>query len=214
MITGSHYSMNHQGYKVLSEPVTTEFEQKRSRFLAFLFPVQSRDAAMQQLRQLSSRYPDARHHCWAYLLGDPHQTRTQALNDDGEPSGTAGKPMLHVLTQRGCGDTLAVVVRYFGGIKLGTGGLVRAYSTAVSKAVDQATFCEPRPLITVEVTVAFALESQIRRLIEEYDGDIGDVQYANQVIIMCRLESSRHSQFAIDIQQLTWGQATLKTSTE
>ncbi|WP_428240072.1 YigZ family protein [Gynuella sp.] len=198
-------------YRVLSSAVSIEFEEKKSRFLGFLYPAQTREIAFSHLDTLKQTYPDARHHCWAYLFGDPNQPKTQAFNDDGEPSGTAGKPILHVLTQRGCGDTMAIVVRYFGGIKLGAGGLVRAYSSAVSQAIDQADFTERRPLIQLQLTLPFALESIVRRLIDDYDGNIQELEYSHEVTLRMQLESNRQQSFSTDIQQLSSGSVIVKT---
>ncbi|AJQ93619.1 YigZ family protein [Gynuella sunshinyii] len=197
-------------YKVLSSAVSIEFEEKKSRFLGFLYPAQTRETAFSHLNALKHTYPDACHYCWAYLFGDPNQPKTQAFNDDGEPSGTAGKPILHVLTQRGCGDTMAIVVRYFGGIKLGAGGLVRAYSSAVSQAVDLADFTERRPLIQLQLTLPFALESIIRRLIDDYDGCIHELEYSHEVTLRMHLEGNRQQSFNADLQQLSSGSIVVK----
>ena len=113
-------------YQILTQPAEAEIEIKKSRFIAHALPVSSRDDALKAVKQLKTRYPDARHHCWAYLLGDPTGAASAAMDDDGEPSGTAGRPILGVLQDRRVGDTLIVVVRYFGGIKLGASGLTRA----------------------------------------------------------------------------------------
>src|SRR5690625_3576287 len=116
-------------YRAIARSYQYTLEEKRSLFHTYLFPVQTREQALAHVEQLRIEQPGATHYCWAYLLGPADQPRSQAFNDDGEPSGTAGKPMLHVLTQRGAGDCLAVVVRIFGGIKLGAGGLVRGKYT-------------------------------------------------------------------------------------
>src|SRR6187431_3116495 len=125
-------------YTILAAAIESTTEEKNSDFLTFLHPVTSRDEAMVHIELYRKKYPDANHVCWAYVIGNTRQPQTQAFSDDGEPSGTAGKPMLHVLTERDVGNSLAVVVRYFGGVKLGAGGLVRAYSAAVSEAVNHA----------------------------------------------------------------------------
>ena len=118
--------------------VTAEYEEKRSRFLAVLRRCDDEDAARALVADLRSAYPAARHHCSAFLVDVAGSSRIERSNDDGEPSGTAGTPMLEVLRGSGLTGVSAVVVRWFGGTKLGTGGLVRAYGTAVSAAVEQA----------------------------------------------------------------------------
>ena len=136
------------------------------------------------------KYPDASHVCWAYIIGNTRQPITQAFSDDGEPSGTAGKPMLHVLTEREVGNSLAVVVRYFGGIKLGSGGLVRAYSGAVSHAVNFAELLSVTPQVTGEVYVEFAREAKIRHLINQYRGQILATDYGVDVRLQISLEQA------------------------
>lgn len=124
-------------YTSIAAPVEAEIEIKRSRFLARLEPVSDEETARAVVEEERSKYWDARHHCSAFVLGPSSDVRRSS--DDGEPSGTAGMPMLEVLTGRELTDVVAVVTRWFGGTLLGTGGLVRAYSEAVSAALDVAT---------------------------------------------------------------------------
>lgn len=114
-----------------------ETEIKRSRFIACVTPVVGREQSRLELDHIRRRWPDANHHCWAMVAGRPDDVFQQDQSDDGEPRGTAGKPMLNVLSHSGLGNTLVVVTRYFGGVKLGAGGLVRAYSSSVSEALRQ-----------------------------------------------------------------------------
>ena len=114
-----------------------EIDIKRSRFITTVVPVTDRQTALQEIKRLRQEFPDANHHCWAMVAGFPTDTAHQDQSDDGEPKGTAGKPMLNVLQHSGMGNVVVVVTRYFGGIKLGAGGLVRAYSSSVSSALSQ-----------------------------------------------------------------------------
>ncbi len=114
-----------------------ELEIKRSRFITTIIPAQSKTDALDKIATIRREFPDANHHCWAMVAGAPSDPHHQDQNDDGEPKGTAGKPMLNVLQHSGMGNLLAIVTRYFGGIKLGAGGLVRAYSSSVSSALLQ-----------------------------------------------------------------------------
>ena len=109
------------------QTVSCEESIKRSRFISLIIPVANRQQAQQQLEKIKQLHPQARHHCWAFVAGHPNDSQCLGFSDDGEPSGTAGKPMLAQLQGSGLGQILAVVVRYSGGIKLGTGGLVKAY---------------------------------------------------------------------------------------
>lgn len=168
-------------YTVLAAPVESSTEEKNSDFLTFLHPVTSRDEAIALVETYRQQYPDANHVCWAYVIGNTRQPQTQAFSDDGEPSGTAGKPMLHVLTERDVGNSLAVVVRYFGGVKLGAGGLVRAYSGAVSHAVNNAELRAVIPCIELEIAVDFSRETRIRHLVNQFSGQILSVDYGAEV---------------------------------
>ena len=124
-------------YLTLASPASAELEVKRSRFVCDLAPAATEESARAFVDQVRARSRDARHHCTAFVLGPDGATLRS--NDDGEPSGTAGAPMLDVLRGRGLTDVVAVVTRWFGGTLLGTGGLIRAYGDAVSTAVDAAT---------------------------------------------------------------------------
>ncbi|HJE90238.1 MAG TPA: IMPACT family protein [Dietzia timorensis] len=118
--------------------VTGEYEEKRSKFLCVIERVEDEEAARAVVASQRKAYPDARHHCSAFVIDQPEATPIVRSSDDGEPSGTAGTPMLDQLQGAGLSDVVAVVVRWFGGTKLGTGGLVRAYGSAVSEAIDAA----------------------------------------------------------------------------
>ena len=134
-----------------------------------------------------ARYPDANHVCWAYIVGNTRQPQTQAFSDDGEPGGTAGKPMLHVLTERELGNCLAVVVRYFGGIKLGAGGLVRAYSNAVSQAAGKAELRLVSPSVQLSIVVSFAFEARLRQLLPQYQASLEGAIYSDKVTLKISL---------------------------
>lgn len=202
------------GYRVLSEPVFLAKEEKRSEFLTFLHPVISREEALGWVNTYREKYPDANHVCWAYVLGNTQQPITQAFSDDGEPSGTAGKPMLHVLTEREVGNSVAIVVRYFGGVKLGAGGLVRAYSGAVSDAVNLAVLTEVVPKISCSLAVNFAREAKIRHLVEQLNGKILNVEYSHEVVIECELAAADKDLFIYRITEETAGEARLIDSGE
>lgn len=137
-------------YVTLAAPARAEIEVKRSRFVCDVAPVSSEDAAREFVERVRSGSRDARHHCSASVLGADGATRRS--NDDGEPSGTAGAPMLDVLVGHGLTDVVAVVTRWFGGTLLGTGGLIRAYGDAVSLALDGAT------VLTMELRVGLVVQ--------------------------------------------------------
>ncbi len=201
-------------YTILAAAVESSTEEKNSDFLTFLHPVTSRDEAMEKVAFYRQQYPDANHVCWAYVIGNTRQPQTQAFSDDGEPSGTAGKPMLHVLTEREAGNSLAVVVRYFGGVKLGAGGLVRAYSGAVSNAVNCASLIQIIPKVELSVQVDFARETRIRHIVNQFQGHILAVDYTTQVQLSVSLDATQAESFAQHIINETAGSATITRGTE
>ena len=151
---------------------------KKSRFLARLVPVQSREQVNDAVARARLDHPDARHHCWAYLLGRPSDATGAGMSDDGEPAGTAGKPILNVLQHGELGNVLVIVIRYFGGVKLGAAGLIRAYSTAAQQVLD---LTPARQLIRWQPHLLrgdFSLEQPLRHLMTGLQGSISEVQYA------------------------------------
>ncbi len=173
------------------------YEIKKSEFICQLHQVEDRAAAMKMLGAAREQYPDARHHCWAYILGDPKQAMSQAFNDDGEPSGTAGKPILNVLQHRDMGNTMAIVVRYFGGIKLGAGGLVRAYSQATQQAIE---LCSLSPFIAkrqLALVCPYELEPSLRRFLEQNHGAIEAQEYAEMAKLLISLPEQSIASFKV-----------------
>jgi len=128
---------NMDSYLIPARRQRFEIDIKRSRFITTVIPVSDKPSALRQIQHTRQEYPDANHHCWAMIAGNPLDTHHQDMSDDGEPKGTAGKPMLNVLQHSGMGNMVVIVTRYFGGIKLGAGGLVRAYSSSVSNALHR-----------------------------------------------------------------------------
>ena len=174
-------------YPVIKDDVQIEIEVKRSRFIAFAIRVSGNEHAKQALHTLRERYPDASHHCYAFVSGAPSNSQGYGCSDDGEPSGTAGKPIFARVHHSGIGELLIVVVRYFGGTKLGTGGLVRAYgdaATAVMEQIETQEYVEQKEL---EITVPYNREGDVRRAIEKLEGEIIDVAYAEQATIKLRI---------------------------
>ncbi len=166
-------------YETIGEPVDTELEISRSRFLTRLERVESEDEARAVIARIRAEHPRARHHCSAFVIGP--ESRIQRSNDDGEPSGTAGAPMLDALTSAGVSDVVAVVTRYFGGVLLGAGGLTRAYRAAVAEAVLRARRV-PRA-IRHEVTVhcAYDVAAQIEAEARRRGYGIGAAEYSDHI---------------------------------
>ena len=170
-------------YYTLSDPCTATLEIKKSQFLGFGYPIDSRELLMFHVEQLRSQYPDARHVCYGYIIGDPRNTTSAGFDDDGEPSGTAGKPILNVLQHKGIGNCVVIVVRYFGGIKLGAGGLTRAYSSSAQAVVDNMNLHEFVPLSVVLIETDFANESFVRHVLNELNATILAVDYGTDVVL-------------------------------
>lgn len=182
-------------YHTLAKPCQAVYDIKKSEFLAFAYPITDKEQIAFHVKHLKERYPDARHHCLAYIIGDPKNTTHAGFDDDGEPNGTAGRPILNVLQHQGVGNVLVVVVRYFGGIKLGAGGLTRAYSTATQMVVDEMTLIPFVPKSILTVTTSFADEAYVRHLVSQYTGEILDSQYGDGVLLQIQLDSAKLTEF-------------------
>jgi uncharacterized YigZ family protein len=180
-----------QGYPVPSKTLEREIERRKSRFIAHAGRVGTREEAMAFLQSVRDRYPDARHHCWAYLVGDPETATSAAMNDDGEPSGTAGKPILNVIQHKGIGDVMVVVARYFGGVKLGAGGLVRAYAGATEAVLSELPVAARVPLETVRMDMDFAHEQAVRHWAGERDAEVLAIDYGEGVTMRLRLPAEQ-----------------------
>ena len=174
-------------YQTLKGAVTARLEIKKSEFIAYAYPVNSREEAMFHVEQLREQYADARHHCWAYIIGDPDNTTSAGFDDDGEPNGTAGRPILNVLQHKAIGNIIIIVVRYFGGIKLGAGGLTRAYAGSAQAAVDQMILSPYVAMAQVQILAEFATEAQCRYIVDSLNGSIDNVAYSKQVILTVTL---------------------------
>lgn len=150
----------------------TEVVIDRSRFICTIAPADSVDSAQTTIREIARTYPDATHNCWAYVVGPPGSTDRIGLSDDGEPHGTAGRPMLTVLQHGGLGDIAAVVTRYYGGVKLGTGGLVKAYSGAVQQALTMVPRAMRVTRVTLAFSVGYAVISGVKQQLPVFEADV------------------------------------------
>ena len=191
-----------QHYPVPEGMTEVTYEIKKSRFIARLAKVSDREQAMAFLGQSKIDYPDARHHCWAYIFGSPSHAESAAMSDDGEPSGTAGKPILNVMQHKSIGDVMVVVIRYFGGIKLGAGGLVRAYSHAAQQAYDHASTIEHIQLDDYQINCNFADEQSLRHWLDQREGQVINVLYSETVCMDIALENAYFDELARFIASL------------
>ncbi len=172
-----------KAYSVPADPVERELVVRKSRFIARALAVTDRDAALAAVAAARAEHPDARHHCWAYLIGDPEAASTAATDDDGEPGGTAGRPILNVIQHKGIGDVLVVVIRYFGGIKLGAGGLTRAYSQATEAALAELPVTLHEATRRVTLALDFSHEQAVRHWSAEQGARVDSVHYADGVLM-------------------------------
>ncbi|WP_178862598.1 YigZ family protein [Thiomicrorhabdus cannonii] len=187
-------------YPVPAEQARAEIEIKKSRFIAYARHIVSRETGMAWLEEIKAEYPDARHHCWAYLIGNPYCASNAGMGDDGEPSGTAGKPILNVLQHKGVGDVMIIVVRYFGGIKLGAGGLTRAYGQAAQAVMEILPVEQRVPMCTLQVTCDFAREQSVRHWVSQAQGEVSQVDYAQQVMMQIDLPEVALAEFTATLQ--------------
>ncbi len=184
----------------LAGPVTAELEIRKSRFIAHAIPVADRQAAMLVLRSLRDAHPSATHVCWALLAGGQ-----SGMSDDGEPSGTAGRPILEVLRHHDLEGVLAAVVRYYGGVKLGAGGLVRAYTDAIASALQSAQRVERIAQVQLTIDIDYPDEARVRRWIEQEGAELVDSGYELTVRLILRLPATKRDAARIALRDLTQG---------
>lgn len=191
-------------YQVPAQLAQVELEVKRSKFLTFAAPAVNRQEAEDFIRTLRKQHPQANHVCWAYIAGDP-DTTIRSMSDDGEPSGTAGMPMLKVLEYSGYGDIAVAVVRYFGGTKLGTGGLQRAYSDAVALVLTALSMTLKVHRTTLQLAYDYTYDGSISRLLERYDVEDIESNYAQQVTLSAAIASNELNTFKTELTNITAG---------
>jgi uncharacterized YigZ family protein len=187
---------------------------ERSRFIATVAHAPTIEAARAFIETIKAEFPDATHNCWAYVAGPPGETAAIGMSDDGEPHGTAGRPMLTALLHGGVGEVVAVVTRYFGGVKLGKGGLGRAYSGAVQGALEALPRAERVVRERVTVTVGYASIDGLRKLVEEFEIETGAEEYAEDVTYRLDVPSRQLAEFEASLATLTSGSARLERERE
>jgi uncharacterized YigZ family protein len=186
----------------LPSALHAELEIRKSRFIAYAIPVADRDAAMNELRLLREQHPAATHVCWALLAGGQ-----SGMSDDGEPSGTAGRPILEVLRHHDLDGVLAAVVRYYGGVKLGAGGLVRAYTDAIATALQDAPRVERISLASLTVEIGYADEARVRRWIEQENHTLDASAYGMEVQLTIRMPVTAIDAARDALRDMTQGRA-------
>ncbi len=189
--------------RTIAKSGSVELIVKKSRFICTVQRVASEEDAREKLAEAKKRYWDANHNCSAWIIGERRELRRS--NDDGEPGGTAGAPMLHVLDQRGVTDTLAVVTRYFGGTLLGAGGLIRAYGQAVSNAIDAVGIVERIPLTVVAVEAEHDEAGRLENLLRHTNWRVASIDYGARVTFELPLGETEIEPFRAWLSETTSG---------
>ena len=193
-------------YKIPAKLHRTEETIKRSRFIATVAHAFTEEDAKAFISIIKNEFPDATHNCWAYVAGPPGDTARIGMSDDGEPHGTAGKPILTVLLHSEIGEIVTVVTRYFGGTKLGTGGLVRAYSGSVKNALAGLSIKEKRDVITLTAILDYSKIIAVKQMIESFNSEIIEAKYEADVTFKIELPKNNKDSFIHAITDLAGGE--------
>ncbi len=188
-------------YHIPTAPAEAELVEKRSRFIGQIRPVASEEEARAHIDQIKKKHYDARHNCWCYLLKDG----PVRYSDDGEPQGTAGQPMLGVFQKAGITNVCCVVTRYFGGILLGAGGLVRAYTQAAKLALDAAGIAVVRRWVELEMDCPYSFFERVKMEVMAQGGTLGEIDYAAQVTVRLLLPEEKAVPFGERMVELSAG---------
>lgn len=188
-------------YFIPTREAQAEFTEKRSTFIGHVWPVETEEEARSHIEEMKKKYHDARHNCWCYAVKDG----SVRYSDDGEPQGTAGQPMLGVFQKEGVTNVCCVVTRYFGGILLGAGGLVRAYTQAAKSALDAAGISVVRRWVAMEVPCGYAAFEEVRREVFHFGGVVENVDYGADVLLSVLIPEEDAKQFAAHLLDASAG---------
>ena len=192
-------------YRTIIEPATAEYVIERSRFLTLAAPVSDEAEAQAVVAAQRKKYFDARHHCSAWILGE--DSSKQKSSDDGEPGGTAGMPILDVIKRKGLTNVVVVVTRYFGGIKLGAGGLVRAYSHSAALALDAAKPAVNADFLRLAVAVPYPLLGSVENFLRQNNVRVADTAYADDVTFELLVPPPESAALQTELTNLTAARA-------
>lgn len=183
----------------VANDVKTEFTEKKSVFIANVFFVSTEEEALNRIETVKNEYPDATHHCWAYRL---RMFGKEKCSDDGEPQGTAGMPILNVIKANGITDVLVVVTRYFGGILLGAGGLVRAYTKGAADSLSTAGKAEITGRTVFEMSYGYDKHKTIEKMIEKFNGKEVSSNFTDSVCISVDMETADYNAFSVAVNNI------------
>lgn len=203
-----------ESWLIPAAPVTFVEEIKKSRFITLLAHTDGVEAAKAFVSAVRAEHPEARHHCVAWVAGPPDDSQQLGFSDDGEPAGTAGKPMLAQLMGSGVGEITAVVVRYYGGILLGTGGLVKAYGGGVQRALNQLTTVCKLPLTEYTLCCDYAQLAGVEALLGQFEGKIVTSDYQAVVQLRVALPRARLGEFSARLADFSRGSLQLSAIKE
>lgn len=193
-------------YEIVS-PGEGEYTEKKSRFIAHAFPVKSEEETSVVIEQLKRKYWDARHNCYAYVINNGMQSK---CSDDGEPSGTAGRPILDVINGKGIRNILVVVTRYFGGTLLGTGGLIRAYTQAAKEAIEASGIKRMMPGTKIEITAEYNDAGRLKHYFETEGISIENIEYTDAVKLLIAVKAEKKEAVMDKVTQVTSGKGALR----
>lgn len=199
-------------YKTVYEGGTAEIVEKKSRFIGDVFPVSSEEEAAVCLEKIKKQYWDARHHCWAYVIGTSQPL--ERCSDDGEPSGTAGKPILEVIRGQGLHNVLVIVTRYFGGTLLGTGGLVRAYTKAACEGLLHSEIITRIYGFKLKISIEYASMGKIQYLLAQQEITIEDTVFTEVVEFYVLVSQENEERLVREIIESTNGKALIQREEE
>ena len=188
-------------YFVPTQASETEFTEKRSTFIGHVFPVETEEQARERIEEMKKKYHDARHNCWCYTIKDG----PVRYSDDGEPQGTAGQPMLGVFQKEGVTNVCCVVTRYFGGVLLGAGGLVRAYARSAKDALDAAGISVVRRWVAMEAPCTYGQFEEVRREVLRFGGVEEEVDYGADVVLSVLIPEEEAERFAAHLLDVSAG---------
>ncbi len=195
-------------YITVKKESSDEFEVKHSRFIGYVKPVTTSEEAIAYINEIKSKHWDAKHNVYAYVL---REGQTRRYSDDGEPQGTAGMPVLDVILKEGVTDCVIVVTRYFGGVLLGGGGLVRAYSHAASIALQAGGITKMLLFSICNTTVDYTLYNRLQALVSSYGGKIIDSDFADTVSLKFSVPKDSFDSFQKKFTDLSFGKASIDT---
>ena len=201
-----------QSYRTLHEFGRDEFTVEKSVFIGHVKPVETEEEAREFIDEIKSKYKDATHNVWAYTIGET--MNIQRYSDDGEPQGTAGIPTLEVIKKEDLRNVVVVVTRYFGGVKLGAGGLVRAYTKGAKIGLEAGKIVEKKPFIEVDISVDYTLLGKIQNELANREYTVKDIEYTDSVNIIVYCEKERLETLSSLFTEITSATAEIREKEE